>query len=345
MTHVKRKSQFPRFLGASLSQQALRHRGSVSPNGSSETTREAPFFQFQFYMCPEHKKLDPSFLEWFIGFTEGDGCFLVRHDGKKPRLGFEIFQKDPALMHLIRTTLGYGRVYCTQSIYWKFSVSDKHGLQRLHSLFSGNLVLPKRILQFQQWCAVGEGLGFWPSTYDVPPRLTPFGGLMTTAWFSGFAEAEGCFHAHVRAFTEDSLTIDRLFHVTQQDLAGERQVLECIGKFFASSARVRLAKAPNVFRLTMKSSQSLALVSTYFTTFPLRGKKKRAFLRWQRASFTILSLRQLKKKENSPYSEKSIQKLIRLCKSINSQTLEHLQERKALSSFSEEEETKKEKKG
>ena len=52
--------------------------------GSSETTREPPLSSFNFtdfaeHHLVEHKKLvDPAFLEWFVGFVEGDGTFCSR---------------------------------------------------------------------------------------------------------------------------------------------------------------------------------------------------------------------------------------------------------------------------
>ena len=74
--------------------------------GSSETTREAPDtiqtseivivkkFSFNEYILPEHKKNnDFSFLERFIGFSEGDACFCSRIADTRARLSFEIVQK------------------------------------------------------------------------------------------------------------------------------------------------------------------------------------------------------------------------------------------------------------
>ena len=60
--------------------------------GSSETIRETTF-DFSKYKekSVTHKKnIDPSFLEWFIGFFEGDGSFIV----SKSPLFFIISQKE-----------------------------------------------------------------------------------------------------------------------------------------------------------------------------------------------------------------------------------------------------------
>ncbi len=88
--------------------------------GSSETTREPPFYSFDFanyikYHRPEHKcKEDISttinFLEWFIGFAEGDGCFESRLADGRPRISFAIAQKDPQLIYKVKEGLGFGSV-------------------------------------------------------------------------------------------------------------------------------------------------------------------------------------------------------------------------------------------
>jgi hypothetical protein len=60
---------------------------TTSNLGSSETTHEAPLFkksQFDFSLYfqnaqPDHIKItDVKFLQWFIGFSEGDGSIISK---------------------------------------------------------------------------------------------------------------------------------------------------------------------------------------------------------------------------------------------------------------------------
>jgi len=57
-----------------------------------------------------------SFLEWFIGFTEGDGNFTVNHRGE---LIFVVTQgsQDIQILHFIAETLGFGRVINKDQIH------------------------------------------------------------------------------------------------------------------------------------------------------------------------------------------------------------------------------------
>ena len=49
---------------------------------------------------------DSRFVEWFIGFSEGDGCFCK----KDAYPIFVINQADLEVLNLERTTLGFGSV-------------------------------------------------------------------------------------------------------------------------------------------------------------------------------------------------------------------------------------------
>jgi hypothetical protein len=85
----------------------------ISTSGSSETLRKttspfnlAPYFQAT-------GKMDGSlvsFLEWLIGFTEGDGSFMVEKSG---HVSFQITQRDVQVLYFVRRRLGFGRV-CEQ---------------------------------------------------------------------------------------------------------------------------------------------------------------------------------------------------------------------------------------
>lgn len=135
--------------------------------GSSETTREILLTEFDFkdyiqFGTPRHKpRPNLTFLEWFIGFFEAEGCFLewFNQNGKY-RFGFEITQKDVQLIYKIRNQLGFGKVMQivkkNNEIYWRYYVHDFENLTRLIRLFNGNLITVKKEEQFQIWVAEFE---------------------------------------------------------------------------------------------------------------------------------------------------------------------------------------------
>ena len=334
--------------------------------GSSETTREAPYsvflektvtlvtcFNFQEYVSnslPEHKKsLDSSFFEWFIGFSEGDGCFFSRIEDNRVRLSFEIGQKDPQLIHKIRSTLGFGTVSSftrKSEIYWRYKVEDKKGLQRLMNLFNGNLVLPKKYLQFQHWVTTGKAI--CPPNFSF--KLQRVIVSLQTGWLAGFIEAEGCFYAAFRAknmkkeiisadsakhvqevvlsnsfdsndssnltktFKQSEWGFDQKFTLTQKDVYGELLILQEILILFQSTGKCHLAKKPDCYRIEFCSLKAHSILIEYLAQFPLLGLKKIAFRRWWRVYL------QRQKPKNEEFTFKTIIKLKKLCSAINAQS-------------------------
>jgi hypothetical protein len=294
----------------------------MNSKGSSETTREAPLFNessfsqnteftFQNYIFPQHFScLDTSFLEWFVGFSEGNANFFLKEEGAQKRLVFEMAQKDAQLIHKIRKQLGYGRVSRgnEKEQVWVYRVEDRNGVQRLMSLFQDNLVLPKRILEFQRLQDVAFDLGLSPRMASFQQKKPS----LQTAWLAGFLEAEGCFSAHLASNPVNSSRLHwrQKVTLTQQDIAGEQLILDSIAELFQSRGAVQVLTGRNCYRIEMSSIESHVILKHYLDRFPLRGKKHLTAKRWGR----VLDRRQ---SEKHIVSEKVVKKWKRVCKQIN----------------------------
>lgn len=81
------------------------------------------------------RTVDPEFLKWFIGFTEGDGHFGISGN----RLLFFLVQKDREVLEFIQKNLGFGRVQRHNIIYHRYAVTDTRGLYIIAHMFNGNL--------------------------------------------------------------------------------------------------------------------------------------------------------------------------------------------------------------
>jgi hypothetical protein len=121
-----------------------------------------------------------EFLTWLIGFTEGDGSFIVNNRGD---LAFVITQatSDIRTLEFIKETLGFGKVISQSAITSRFICRTKLQIELIISLFNGNLVFPSRqeslknfIDGFNIWCTQGSirlnKIDFMPST--ILPDLT-----------------------------------------------------------------------------------------------------------------------------------------------------------------------------
>jgi hypothetical protein len=123
---------------------------------SSETARKITF-DFKFYQnhLPQQKKLNSQFLQWFIGFTEGDGSFVISNN----KVRFDITQtlSDIQVLYMIKKNLGFGKIIHrdveTRDV-GVFYVTSKENFTRLVHIFNGNLCSPYKKEQFKNWLNV-----------------------------------------------------------------------------------------------------------------------------------------------------------------------------------------------
>ena len=96
-----------------------------------------------------------KFLEWFIGFSEGDGCFVINKylNNEKSYSSFIITQsdKDIQILHFIQNKIGFGKVIKLNKNISRYVVQDKKNISILINLFNGNIVLPKTLLIYSKW--------------------------------------------------------------------------------------------------------------------------------------------------------------------------------------------------
>jgi hypothetical protein len=103
--------------------------------------------KYNSYFNNSRPVISDDFLTWLIGFTEGDGSFIVSGRGS---LQFVITQgeKDVQVLQMIKETLGFGNVIKQNTTKYRYVVQDKKGLELIVSLFNGNLILPSRKIGF-----------------------------------------------------------------------------------------------------------------------------------------------------------------------------------------------------
>ena len=266
--------------------------------GSSETIREAPqLIQLNNYQKlgnPDHIQfIDNHFLEWFIGFTEGDGSF------EQSKRAFIINQKDPKLLFRIKKKLGFGSVYETSvSGIWRYSVTGTKNCLRLYYLFNQNLALTKTLHKFQNWSS--------QLNPEMPVQRTPVNITLKNGWLAGFIEAEGGFYARVRKNSRMKLGLQfqKKFYLTQK---GEHQVLNSILCLLESKAQVYKFKQKNEIynRIDICSLYSHDILLNYLNNYSLFGNKNISICVWRK-----MHGRQIRSEH---LTDKGLKKLINLC--------------------------------
>lgn len=289
--------------------------------GSSETTREAFCFDLFLQHKPKHKKtIDTRFLQWFIGFSEGDCTFHTWIDRGKKRAGFTIDQKDPKVLYWIRDNLGFGRVLPCGT-RWRFQVWDQKGLFLLFCLFSGNLVLDHRHFDFQKWTT----FLVFPSGFSVllagsstfQAKRNTFSGThlinLDNAWLSGFWQADGGFYAWGSFNSQTPHIILRAYLTQRAEEATLQKISLLVQGYEKPLSQITNGKTQTLSnRLEFASQLCIEQLLSYFKNFPLVGEKHISFLRWQR----IFEARERVKSGKLVITEKSILKLKRLISAV-----------------------------
>ena len=91
-----------------------------------------------------YKYIDPKWLAWFIGFTEGDGGLHVYNN----RCLFAITQSEESILLEIKAVLGFGKVFYDPSVNsYRYRVYDKSNILILANLFNGKFASKNKIEQ------------------------------------------------------------------------------------------------------------------------------------------------------------------------------------------------------
>lgn len=279
--------------------------------GSSETIRKTTFnfYPYKRNLVKHKNKIDQDFLEWFVGFTEGDGTFIVSKD----RLFFIINQKEERILYHIRTSLGFGSV-STYKTYSRFVVADRENVDRLISIFNGNLVLNKTNARFLSWLQARNRYRTEEIEHLNRNELV---SCADNAWLSGFIDAEGCFNAARINDVRYTLgfRVRLRFIIDQKDssvgtIGDERSVLLLVKDFLQSGVISRRKPVEGMYRFTSTSIFSHELLVQYLSRYRLRTLKRVSFLR-----FSSL-LRYIKNRDSLPWRGKVLQRVENLIRNI-----------------------------
>ena len=244
------------------------------------------FSDYRENLLPQHKgrkSLKQSFLEWFVGFSEGNGSFVCTTN---KRIMFIINQKETLILQKIRTELGFGRV-STYKTYFRYVVADRESLARLIAIFNGNLHLRKSHLRFSRWLSWRNS----PVTSPISPkeRLNLSLPLIAeSSWLAGFTDAEGCFNAQRIVDPRYSLGY-RVRLGFSLDQLGERETLLLLRDYLGGGS-VSIRKRENnpqdekhslvcqedekMWRLSTWSLKSHEKLLNYFALHSVRSKKQ-----------------------------------------------------------------------
>jgi phage terminase large subunit-like protein len=213
------------------------------------------------------RQISDTWLQWFIGFAEGDGAILS-YQGQPQ---FVITQKEGKILYEIQSLLGFGtvRYFPEGEGFYRYIVTDTKSILILCLLFNGNLVLPHRVGQLGQWIIDLNVKLTSPKSriYQLIPLITAITDTtkpsLKDAWLSGFTDAECTFNVNI---TERLNTVTG-FRVQLRFLLDQNNAYDTfmyIRDLFGSGKVTHRGETKNVYRLTINTFTGLSSVCAYF---------------------------------------------------------------------------------
>lgn len=259
-------------------------------NGTSETVRDITF-QFNGYLSQKvlhHKKLNKRFLEWFIGFTEGTGRFVVL----KNKVYFDISLNidNIQVLYYIRKQLGFGKVLITKKdsipVKGTFYVTSKDNFNRLITLFNGNLCTLNKKEEFKTWLKVFNSQ-YSDNILFIDRLVKP---SLNTGWLSGFIDAVGFFSGRLKdsnPLNDTSKTPYLTFYIVQKEF----YILNIISELLVNDKYKNIKYNKDLDGLIFSCSNvtKLKLIINYLHRYNLKTKKSLAFTKWCKIHYIILN--------------------------------------------------------
>lgn len=256
-------------------------------NYSTITTDDKQFEEFfKKYgtMFPKNKKISKDWLNWFIGFSEGDGSFIVDN---RNNLQFVITQKDIKVLEMIKDTLNFGRVIKQGKLTYRFIVEQKNLMELIILIFNGNMLLPTRIKRFKIFLEVYnkkaiKGKIILPQIEFLKPENEP---SLNNAWLSGFTDAEGCFSVSIKNTTGFAIR----FILSQKHEENLTFFSKLILLFNTGIIENHFHHDNYSYVVNGLKNCSKLLESNYFERFKLKTDKNNSYLLWKSLYFRLLN--------------------------------------------------------
>lgn len=288
-------------------------------------------FDFTVFNCEYERLLNKKapnylFLTWLIGFTEGDGSFIV---AKRGDLSFVITQdtRDIQVLNMIQKNLGLGKVIKQGKTTSRFVIQDKKGLFLIATLFNNNLVTHSKIISFNKFLTSlniynQKGKINFININSSLPLLSPYPALPLPVSTMGKGQVEGniqiveplplsvrkerveitpvlpslqdswiCGFSDSEGCFSTSIRTKTGFSICY-DIAQKhienKYILDYLQSLF-TVGKVYSHSAKNTYYYRISGLKDLMKIFPYFENHPLRSKKLKSYILWKNIHSKLLN--------------------------------------------------------
>ena len=275
------------------------------PNSSNRSFDFSPFLNMYSKVHPNNPKPSKEFLEWLIGFIEGDGSFTV---AKRGDLQIVITQSsiDVQILYYILKNLGFGKVIqqSKSNNTHRFLIQDQIHILLMCLLLNGNMVLFTRNSKFLIFLNAYNAIALRRNLSILSPIFDTLLPTLNDNWLAGFTDAEGCFSL---SLLSNSLAYRFRFLLCQKWKVNS-SILIHISSLFSVGV-VTNHSSPNNWEYIVNGVKNSAKILPYFDNHLLHSKKAKNYLIWKQLRIQLI---------NKDHLNVEIRKdMVKLAKSIN----------------------------
>lgn len=258
------------------------------------------------------------FNKWFVGYTDGDGCFNVYANSLTNKIifTFKISQKtnNIQVLYYFKQQLGCGKVSSTNDGMSHYVIRKKEHLKLvLIPIFIENKLLTSKEYSFLVFCEclkisdkedllqsskIAEILkiknnkinhDFIASSWRTLSTPLNFNNILHKAWIVGFVEAEGSFYI----VKKDDKRLNHGFGITQKK---DKIILDALKNILNINANVKWNKK-GFFSLDALDKKSLKYIKDYFFK-TMKSRKSLQYRIWARSFRHKQNYKKLKQIQN-----------------------------------------------
>lgn len=221
-----------------------------------------------------------NYVNWLIGFSEGDGSFVLGNDPKRPP-HFEITQnlRDIDLLYEIRTTIGYGSIIKREEAHRRVAVyqlvGNKEGLKKIIKIFNGGIRLPHKLERLKLFVEAYNGF-YHDENIEVINTLCPI--TLQDSWLTGFTDSDGSLQVRIKKCKTSKIgySVPSRIAWSQKN----QESLELIKSSLGLKVNISYDKSWDGYRLQNENMGKNKILITYLNSFPFKTKKILEYRYW-----------------------------------------------------------------
>lgn len=215
---------------------------------------------------PNNNKPNKEFLEWFIGYFEGNGIFI----NNKNRL--LIIEKEIDILNKIKDNLNIGniQIHSKKKEIYEWIVYKEKDIKILSLLFNGNLTLPIKLIKLEQFIANLNILLIKNNQSIIIPLNICRLPTLNDSWLSGLTDAIGNFKIKEK----------EIKYIISQRYVVNKYILEHINYILTETTK-------NVYSHNEINNYELRIIGNckslykYLENYKLKSKKLKDYEKWK----------------------------------------------------------------